>query len=89
MHHQLPSPTHADDTQILGSCRPHEVGHLTGNIFPLHKRVVCVTKKQYILLLNQFETEVIWFSSSSRQDQVPPDPACVANTALVTVKHRF
>jgi hypothetical protein len=83
-NHQLTPHAYADDAQIYGSCRPSEVGNMA------QKMSICIDEvslwmKANRLQLNQSKTEVIWFSSSRRQHQIPSDPVRIGSTHVLPV----
>jgi hypothetical protein len=74
--HNLHPHIYADDTQIYGFCSPTAV-------LPLQDQMsVCVDEvalwmRSNRLQLNTAKTEVIWFASNRRQDQIPQVPVRV------------
>jgi hypothetical protein len=84
VRHQLTPHGYADDTQIYGSCPPADAGDLA------QKMSICIDEvslwmKANRLQLNQSKTEVIWFSSSRRQHQIPSGPVRVGSTQVLPV----
>ena len=70
--HSLSPHLYADDTQILGSCRPTDTAALRLRMQTCIADVGCWMSSNR-LQLNTSKTEVMWCSSSRRRHQVPAD----------------
>jgi len=70
--HNLTLHAYADDTQIYGFCRPHEV-----------KSSAWMQANK--LQLNPTKTEVLWCASSRRQYQIPTGPVRIGNSTVMSV----
>jgi len=63
----------ADDTQIHGSCRPHQLASLCHDIGECVESVARWTRSNH-LQLNADKTEFMWSAPPRRRHQLPEDP---------------
>jgi hypothetical protein len=76
---------YADDTQILGTCRPGDTAQLRSRVSACVGDVglwMCSNRLQ----LNTAKTEVLWCASARRQHQIPNDPLMVGLDLVPTVQ---
>ena len=82
--HQLTPHAYADDTQIYGFCRPSDVDGLVSRVSACIDEVSAWMKANR-LQLNHAKTEVIWFSSTRRQHQIPNGSVRIGSTSVQPV----
>ena len=82
--HLLSSHAYADETQIYSSCRPSDVSTFADRLARCTDDVAA-WKKANRLQLNPSKTEVLWCSSSRRQNQIPPDPVSIVDASIQPV----
>ena len=78
----LHSHLYADDTQIYGFSSPSKASELQNRVSACIVEVslwMCSNRLQ----LNPAKTEILWFSSSRRQFQIPQVPFCVGAATIV------
>ena len=79
--HGLLPHAYADDTQILGVCRPCETDELQHRVSDCLNAVSSWMAANH-LQLNHEKTEVLWCSSARRQYQIPTTPVRVGCTSV-------
>ena len=82
--HGLVPHAYADDTQILGICRPSETDELQTSVSNCLDAVSSWMSDNR-LQLNHSKTEVLWCSSTRRQHQIPTKPVRVGGTSVQPV----
>src|SRR5664279_3572757 len=82
--HQLTPHAYTDDSQIYGFCRPLEVNSLAARVSACIDEVSEWTRVNR-LQLNHSKTEIIWFSSTRRQHQIPTEPVRIGNAMVQPV----
>jgi hypothetical protein len=85
MKHALCPHLYADDTQIYGSCRPHETDQLKIRVSACIDEVADWMRANR-LQLNTAKTEVIWFATNRRQSQLPSTGLRIGNDVIIPSK---
>ena len=80
--HNLHPHLYADDTQIYGACSPSMANQLQERM-SVCLQDVATWMRANRLQLNTAKTEVIWFSSSRRQHQIPATSLQVGSNAVI------
>ena len=83
--HTLLPHLYADDTQICGSCQPGETDQLQSRM-SLCVHDVAAWMQSNRLQLNTAKTEVLWCTSSRRQQQLPTAPLQFCGDSVTPVK---
>jgi hypothetical protein len=82
--HGLSPHLYADDTQVYGFCRPGATAELQDRV-SICLADVAAWMRSNRLQLNTAKTEVIWFASARRQQQLPDDPLTVVADTVTPV----
>lgn len=83
--HDLCPHLYADDTQVYGFCRPHDVTKLQSRV-SLCVDDVASWMRSNRLQLNTAKTEVLWCSTQVRQHQIPETPFAIGADAVTPVR---
>ena len=83
-HHQLTPHAYADDNQIYGFCRTSDVDSLVSRVSACIDEVSAWMKANR-LQLNHAKTEIIWFSATRRQHQIPNGLVRIGRTSVQAV----
>jgi len=82
--HQLVTHAYADDIHIYGFCRPSSVNCLADRVSACIDEVSSWMRSSR-LQVNPSKTEVLWWSSSRRQHQIPTSPVRIGSTYVLPV----
>ncbi len=77
----LHSYLYVDDTQIYGFCVPSAASELQNRVSACVAEV-SLWMRSNGLQLNPAKTEILWFTSSRRQIQIPQAPFCVGTATI-------